>query len=310
MQLFKPATYWKRLDDMTPSFVIEGLIHSDATMITGKPKAGKTNLTARMVSAIANQEETFLGKKVNQHGNVMIVCTDPGEAKKWGRRSFHYGCDSRVFVADFACADWNFIVPEVTEMKPALFVFDNILGATEGNSNQAEGANEVLMNLDKIIANGVPVVALHHSGKDYMDYTPRGPMGHTKYAAWMRHNVDVLKSGDQTLNLGISGNDTPEMSMSVSVKYQGDSLTATYDLLTEEIKKDKRVRGEDTHLKRRGLLDEVNSNPAFTGLKSKAAVGKKLYENFPGQYESADAARMAFSRAATGASYAEGKGWN
>ncbi|MER7589342.1 AAA family ATPase [Micromonospora sp. NPDC127501] len=311
MVALKPASYWKRLDDETPSFVIDGLIHSDATMITGRPKAGKTNLTAAMVSAIANGQPTFLGRKVNTHGTVVVVCTDPGEAKKWGRRAFNYGCVTRVFVASFADVEWDGFIPEVVAVAPALFVFDNILGATTGNSNQGEGASEVLPYLDRVIAKGIPTLALHHAGKDFMNYTPRGPMGHTKYAAWMRHNVDVLKSGDGTLSLAINGNESADVALSVGVTYNGDTLTASYEVLRAQAKEDKRPRGAATKRRRQGLFEEVAGNSTYTNAASKAEVGRLLHTSDPERWPSEQAARVAFDRAAKAVCgvYVNGKGW-
>lgn len=313
MSLFRDCDYWAKLDDERPTFVIDGLIDSDATIISGRPMSGKTTLAAGIVAAVAGGEREFLGRKVNVHGPVAVVCTDPGEARKWGRRMRGYGCPFRVFVTDWHPGAWDALISELAAIRPALFVFDNILGALEGNVIANDVADKVIHQLNRVIALGVPVVALHHSSAKQFESGEyaKGPMGATRYDAWDRQTVHVEKTGPGSVLLSVDGNYCESQSIRLDVQVEGESLTARFAVVSDGVRVDRRSRTIETKQRRQTLFDEVAGNPAYVDTTTKVEVGRLLYTSNPGRWPSEHAARVAFDRAAKGVNgvYVQGQGW-
>jgi hypothetical protein len=66
-------------------------------------------------------------------------------------------------------------------------------------------------------------------------------------------------------------------------------------LLSE--KEDTRQRTEETHQRRSELFDRVASDPELSRIESVRGVGRALFDRFPEEWSSADAAKQAFIRA-------------
>lgn len=69
-----------------PAYLLDGLVHPRATLLTGPPKAGKSMLVVEWVTALATGYP-WHGRQV--HGGprrVLILPTDPGGADEYARR--------------------------------------------------------------------------------------------------------------------------------------------------------------------------------------------------------------------------------
>jgi hypothetical protein len=81
---FRPFQYWADLAENEPDFLIDGMLHSATNTVSGKPTVGKTRLVAAMAAAIASEDSEFCGSEIVGAGQVMVICTDAGETRRWG----------------------------------------------------------------------------------------------------------------------------------------------------------------------------------------------------------------------------------
>src|SRR5690625_1885143 len=129
---FQTMSYYASLAAQQDPYVIDGFVHSGSTIVAGRPMSGKTTFAANMAAAIARGDDEFLGHKVNRHGTVMVVSTDAGEARSWGKRMAGYGVGQQTMCAPYASGNWGMYIEAVRQVRPALFVLDNISNAIKG----------------------------------------------------------------------------------------------------------------------------------------------------------------------------------
>jgi hypothetical protein len=283
MTLFHPWQHWSEVADQSPQFVIEDLVHSSSTIVSGRPMSGKTTLVAAMVAAIAGEDTDFLGQKVEVHGDVLVACTDGGETSAWGRRMRNFDLKHQVEVARYdPVRIWDEAVLIAETRQPALFVFDNVLGATTGDIRDNASARLLLGRFDQIIATGTPVLAVaHSSARQFEDGTyNKGPMGSTAYDAWDRLTVHVEPSGKNSVLISAKGNESPPIELRVDVE-MGDDLSATYSLLSSDKVSDKRPRQLETQDNRVVEAHElIIGNPALRGIGTMRGVEEALGVNY------------------------------
>jgi len=185
------------LESAGPDWLIDGWLVSSATMVTGLPECGKSSLVASMAAAVSRRDE-WLGAEVStsRNGPVAIVVTDPSDEIQWAKKAIELGVDDWEIIR-FSPERWGGIEDLATSMECPLLVFDNITGAIkQGTINEAD-PNAILRPLGLIIAEGTPIVVIHHSDRSGR----KGPMGPTAYKAWRRHGIHIDGSGERrTLN--------------------------------------------------------------------------------------------------------------
>lgn len=276
---FESWEFWKDQDAKTESFVIEGLIHSASTIVSGRPMGGKTTLMAAMVGAIAGIQDEFMGQPVNVHGSVLVISTDPGEPRVWGRRMATLPLVHDVLIAPYGGGKiWDYVLEQVEATRPALLVFDNALGSVKGDIRGNEPARVLLDKLDEVIAVGVPVALIaHSSAKMHEDDTySKGPMGSTAYDAWDRLTVHIEDSGRDTKLISTKGNESPPMSITADLQFSGVD-GASWTVLETEIKKDKRRRKAETEADRRAFVYEnIVGNPLLQGVKDQRSIAEAV----------------------------------
>ncbi len=180
------------LESAGPDWLIDEWLVSSATMVTGQPECGKSSLVAGMAAAVSRRDE-WLGAEVStsRSGPVAIVVTDPSDEIQWAKKAVELGVDNWEIIR-FSPERWEGIGDLATSMECPLLVFDNITGAIEeGTINEAD-PNAILRPLGLIIAEGTPVVVIHHSDKSGR----KDPMGPTAYKAWRRHGIHINGSGE------------------------------------------------------------------------------------------------------------------
>lgn len=234
--------------------------------------AGKTTLVAAMVAAVASGDSEFLGRKVNAHGDVLVVSTDSGEPNVWGRRTVGYGVEDSVYVTTYRPRDWADLHAVVARDRYALLVFDNVLGAITGDVRDNSAAAELLGNLKHVAQElRVPVLAVaHSSARKFEDGThSKGPMGSTTYDAWDRLTVHVEPGpGPGDLTIDAHGNETPACVLRLAVDMNGNG-TARYELKSDTPKVDKRPRATETLDRNNELCERIVTEPQFVGLTQK-----------------------------------------
>jgi hypothetical protein len=181
------------LESAGPDWLIDEWLVSSATMVTGQPECGKSSLVASMAAAVSRRDD-WLGAEVStsKSGPVAIVVTDPSDEIQWAKKALELGVDDWEIIT-FSPERWEGIGDLATSMECPLLVFDNITGAIEeGTINEAD-PNAILRPLGLIIAEGTPVVVIHHSDK----VGRKDPMGPTAYKAWRRHGIHITGSGER-----------------------------------------------------------------------------------------------------------------
>lgn len=300
---FRPYEEWADEAERTPDFLIEGLLHAATNGLSGKPTVGKTRFAAAMAAAVAKGDKKFCGRKINDHGPVMIVSSDAGDSGRWGRRMREHDVKrGAVGIARFKPNNWDEYLEHARRCK--LVVVDNLTGILGGDSITDDApARRLLGPFTEIAESGTTVLMLAHSGKNSEAmsgrYTPTGIMGSTVYQAWERLNIHIHDVTEpDTRFLHIVSNDAPLQKLTVAATW-GDA-SAEWKLLREE--EDKRMRTDATFAKRLDLYALVVNDPDLSKLKSMAAVGRELRAREPDEWNSDKAAEAAFRRAKNAAS--------
>lgn len=234
----------KRLADVVPTnetpFLIEGLIHRTATMIYGRPKAGKSFVA--LSAAMALSEGTpWLGRKVEQK-NTLFWTLDPGqEDETWQRFNTANGKkDSRLFVTDIKPEDTDEWWAEFADVLfssgiEVLFV-DNLSALLgKGSYNSDADTRPAMGRLQALVDEGIPVILVHHSAKfseDQGNYQ-QSPMGCTPIEAWARHFIQVIKDEELRV-LRVYGNNTSEREMGVAINFNGEGDDGAFMTLIGE----------------------------------------------------------------------------
>jgi hypothetical protein len=181
------------LESAGPDWLIDEWLVSSATMVTGQPECGKSSLVASMAAAVSRRDE-WLGAEVStsRSGPVAIVVTDPSDEIQWAKKAVELGVDNWEIIR-FSPERWGGIEDLATSMQCPLLVFDNITGAIEEGTINEANPKAILRPLGLIIAEGTPVVVIHHSDK----IGRKDPMGPTAYKAWRRHGIHITGSGER-----------------------------------------------------------------------------------------------------------------
>jgi hypothetical protein len=276
---FEPWQFWKDQDNSTESFLIDGLIHSASTIVSGRPMGGKTTLIAAMVGAIAGEATEFMGQPVNVHGSVLVVSTDPGEPRMWGRRMATMPLVHDVLIAPYSGGQvWDSLAEQIEKSRPVLLVFDNALGSVKGDIRGNEPARVLLDKLDEVIGLGVPVALIAHSSVKLHedDSYSKGPMGSTAYDAWDRLTVHIEDSGRDTKLISTKGNESPALSITADLQFS-EARGASWALLESETKQDKRPRKAETNATRRAFAyNEIVGNEDLRGVSTREAIAEHL----------------------------------
>jgi hypothetical protein len=201
-------------------FLIDGLVHEAATVLYGRPEAGKSYYALSAADAITKGEPTWLNHKVHQHGQVLFMGLDPGQQSQTRRRvdKIPDGSDFLISTARPAGGDraegWWLALAQWCERKGiALLIIDNLTRIMPPGKSwrNDEHVAPVLARLDRIIERGTAVLLLHHAGKPGEDGKPTtSPVGSTAIEAWARHLIRVERDRDKRsrkATLHVVGND-------------------------------------------------------------------------------------------------------
>lgn len=270
---------WAERAKQHPSFLVDSLIHSAATMIVGPSYVGKTTLVAAIAAAVARGESTFAEKfQIRGRGRVLVAATDPGETNRWGERMGAWSVPrDAVRVARVVPHAWGEIIAEAWSERPALFVLDNVLGMIRGNPNDSDGAAEVLRPLGELADAGIPVVAIHHTPKPQAGgWKPKTPMGSVAFQAWPRHLLTVDQTADEQLRVSVTSNDHAPTSIHLGVERRGSLVQ--YKFLEATAKSTQRKRKVDTQAERRELGLRILADSSLAAL-SQRELAEKLGES-------------------------------
>ena len=185
-----------------PDFLLDGLIHPTATLLTGPPKAGKSFLVVEWVEALAKGRE-WHGRRVHSSAPALILPTDPGGFDEYARRLRSDALDDVVLAHPPKPGDldgWQRLALYALHQGVGLVVLDNIYGYNPtANINHNGEVGVTLAGLGVLARAGVPYLAVHHPPKG----GHAGYAGATSIEAHFRHLVYMDKAG----RLTIGGND-------------------------------------------------------------------------------------------------------
>lgn len=307
---FKPYEYWADLAENEPDFLIDGMLHAATNSVSGKPTVGKTRLVSAMAAAIANSDSEFCGSPIRDHGPVMVISTDAGETRRWGLRMREHDVKpAMVGIAKFNPLDWRLYEGQARAAR--LLVLDNLTGSL-GNARigDDDAARQFCTPLAEIAENGTTVVMIAHSAKNSEAqsgrYTPTGVMGSTVYQAWERLNLHIHDVTEpNTRAVAIRSNDHGNRDLLLRADWGRSS--AEWSLLNE--REDTRQRSEESHQRRSDLFDRVAGDTGLSGVESVRGVGRALFDKYPGEWASDEAAYKAFQRAknSVGGEFTEGR---
>ncbi|MFI7399217.1 AAA family ATPase [Streptomyces sp. NPDC049541] len=233
----------KRISEMTPSnetpFLVEGLIHRTATMIFGRPKAGKSFVALSAAMALA-EGTPWLGREVEAR-NTLLWALDPGQQDEtWQRFTMAGGAeDSRLFITDIRPEDtdqwWADFTDVLISTDVEVLIVDNLSALLgRGSYNSDADARPALGRLQALLDEGIAIVLVHHAGKFNEEQgSQQTPMGSTAIEAWGRHFMQV--TDDQELRiLRVYGNNTPEKELGIALNFSGEGDDGAFVTLIGE----------------------------------------------------------------------------
>ncbi|MFB7328922.1 AAA family ATPase [Streptomyces sp. NPDC056190] len=233
----------KKLAEVTPSnetpFLIEGLVHRTATMIYGRPKAGKSFVALSAAMALGEGTE-WLGREVEQR-TTLLWALDPGQEDETLQRfKTANGSDtSHLYITGVRPEDTDEWWAEFTDILLAngvdVLIVDNLSALLgRGSYNNDSDVRPALGRLQALLNEDIAVVLVHHAGKFNEEQgSQKSPMGSTAIEAWGRHFVQV--TDDQELRiLRVYGNNTPEKELGIALNFNGEGDDGAFVTLIGE----------------------------------------------------------------------------
>lgn len=223
------------------TWLIEGLLlDSSLNLIIGKPKAGKTHLTAGIIAALAGGtalggSDVLVAKRPHR---VLWVGTDAGwkgqvRACLWMNNPVAldhvlWPHETTTTEAGFVYQKginteqtdrrWLALAADVRQQEVDVIVVDHLLGITGSlGVNEDTAVSPFLDVLNRISEEGTSVILLHHtSDKDFGNRRDVA-MGHTRITASARQILSVrdMRRDIDSQEVFIRGNETQEMALRV-----------------------------------------------------------------------------------------------
>jgi hypothetical protein len=234
-----------------PTWLVEGLISTSITLISGKPKSGKSALVTALIAAILSGGQ-FLGRQVSlgRLGRVIVVGTDAGALDEYRDRLLTAGVS-----ADLAGERYQF-VPAVrlddqfcrsfgVRLRPGatdLVIFDHLSDMAGDFNSQADVANAFAAI--RAASGDAAIVVLAHSSTATgpNGFSSKKPLGSTVIAAKARWLIHVERRGDDRCVVTTTGNGAAGETLKLDVGgHVSDFLIS--DVLSSEAKSRKRREG-------------------------------------------------------------------
>jgi hypothetical protein len=210
------------------AFLIGDLLTTRITVLSGEPKAGKTLLSAGMGIALINGDPTFLGQPVLQKlDHIVFGLTDDGAPEELKERLSGAVPDNAVTI--FPVEDrgepdyWTGICEDLVDMKPGLFVLDNIIGALAPGEDISSPvtAQRIMRSLRPISEAGIPMLLVTHTPKGAAEGTSvaSSPIGGRAIGAGARALIALRNSGKQGRRIQTAINrGTEDLDLKVTVR--------------------------------------------------------------------------------------------
>lgn len=269
-----------------PAWLVQGLVAASLTVISGKPKSGKSALILNLVASILLKHH-FLGREIVPIQRVIIVGTDADAVAEYRDRLLAAGvtpaeAGDRLLLVQATRLDAYFCVQLERELGPEkgdLVIFDH-LSDMAGDFNSQADVSSAFAAIRQAAGEASVIVLAHSStAVGQHGYSPTKPLGSTVIAAKARWLLHVEERGGNERRITTSGNGARGESIQLSVGSHVADL-AVLEVVTEEQKQEKRkIRSTMTLDKRAQQVEWYQQHCA--GL-SKAEAAKRLSEKFGG----------------------------
>jgi hypothetical protein len=215
------------------AFLIGDLLTTRTTVLSGEPKAGKTLLSAGMGIALLNGEATFLGQPVHRKiDHIVFGLTDDGAPEELKERLHGAVPDDAVTI--FPVEDpgdsgyWAGICADLADIRPGLFVLDNIIGALAPGEDISSPvtAQRIMRSLRPISDAGIPTLLVTHTPKGAGEgmSVASSPIGGRAIGAGARALIALRNSGKQGRRIQTAINRAREdLDLNVTVHRAGES---------------------------------------------------------------------------------------
>lgn len=235
----------KRVKDVVLSnespFLIEELIHEAATILYGRPEAGKTFLALSAAVALAEGSD-WADRETGEPRRVLYWALDPKQEKEITRRLRKVDRDQDLYVTGIRPGtddEWweEFTLTLVDSGIEVLFV-DNLSALLGGKSyNSDSDVRPALNRLQVVMEAGIAVILIHHAGKFNEEQgSTKTPMGSTAIEAWGRHFIYIEKDGDLRV-VTAYGNDAPDIELGIVIDPNSNGKHGAYITLGGEERK-------------------------------------------------------------------------
>jgi hypothetical protein len=268
-----------------PPFIVDDLLHEAATVLYGRPEAGKSYYALSLAAAVTSGAE-WLGRGTRRR-KVLFMGLDPGQNRQTKRRIDLIPGNVNFLVSQRRPEPndewWHRFAGWVKDEGIGLVIIDNLKRlVSKGSVNKDEDVGPVLDRLDMLIDNGCAVLLLHHQGKTGEDGAPKTtPMGATCIEAWGRQFIRVERSrGTRLCTLHVEGNDVEPFKLTTIHVPEGNgkhgaffTVAAEHALTTVETRERDVRRLDEGTLAAQAVVD---SGEVF---KSLSACAKYLADN-------------------------------
>jgi hypothetical protein len=301
----RPRTVQEVLDEVRerPPFLLDGLIHPTATLLTGRHKSGKTHLAAEWIEALTTGQPWCGQRVIGGPYKVLILPTDPGgHAEYAALLDGRAGPGVRLMDAPRPGDEgaWRRFAEDAADNHVGLVVLDTLLGYDPtANINENDEVGVTLARLGELGRLSIPYLVVHHASKSAPKSAASGYLGSTIIGAHFRHLVSLTDRAE----LKITGNHVAASTLQLirGIDFRTVGVTAAQE----------RSNPAEVQEARAGLLDEALAALAGAPADARASLRRAksyLSENVPGVRSVNHAKGLIEEMVATGRVKTEGSG--
>jgi hypothetical protein len=207
------------------SFLLEGLLHPELTVLSGEAKVGKSALALHMIASLL-QHKPLLDRATDGRNHLIYWAgTDVGWRTELTHRMRKLGIDHGMIVFQKEGSEPRDLDPDGWEaLRQGLFasgvtvaVFDNLVGfAGDVDMDKPNGPARFLSELTRLADGGVAVVLVAHAAKG--QYASSGRAAHSySIEAKARHLIQMKGESHAGAKLTMKGNDLAEWTARVRI---------------------------------------------------------------------------------------------
>lgn len=271
----------RRLGEETPTYLYDGLIHSEITNVVAKREVGKSSLALHLANCFLSGEP-FLGRHctITPRRVVLVMSEAYGE---WARRVLEHTPNS--FPGERVMDSYRYpfgrggdlwsLADRVTPQKGDLVILDSLTGVCGDLLDPAE-VKAVYTPLKEWASAGAAVVVLAHA-KDG-DHRASRATGISQIGFDARRTVSLSKTTGGRLTLHAEGNDGEVVDLTLERGEHVADFRVTKDR-TDSGQTKRQNRGEETLERNRQIAEFIVDHCQGKSLR---ATAKEVAEKFGG----------------------------